>query len=435
MQKNIFVVGLDEFHRQLLETVEDSGRYNFIPLFHSSEIINLVDCRISEVLLSAKRTLDEFDGSVDAIIGHWDFPTSTILPILRAHCGLPGPSLETVLRCEHKYWSRLEQQKVIPQHISRFAACNPFSEHPRDEIEFDYPFWIKPVKAHSSFLGFKVENDADFAHAIEETRRKIEAVALPFDEILQMASLPLEIEQVDGWHCIAEEIIAADAQCTLEGYALNGEVRGYGYVDSERAGRHRSSFTGYHYPSELPGPLHDRMQEIARTFLSSIGYDQSPFNIEFFYDEDSDRLSLLEVNTRISKSHCPLFLLVDGASHHQVALKVALGEEPEFPFRKGKFPHAAKFMMRHMGADGYVQHLPDKEEMQRIQEEFPELRMMLQVEEGLRLSDLPMQDAYSYELANIFLGGKDRTELEERYRRLLELMPIKIKPLETEPVG
>jgi biotin carboxylase len=433
MQQNIFVVGLDEFHRQLLETVEDSGHYNFVPLFHSSEITNVVGRRMSEVLLSAKRTLDEFDGSVDAIIGHWDFPTSTILPILRAHCGLPGPSLETVLRCEHKYWSRLEQQKVIPQHISRFAAVNPFSEHPRDEIDFDYPFWIKPVKAHSSFLGFKVENDADFAHAIEETRRKIEAVALPFDEILQMASLPLEIEQVDGWHCIAEEIIAADAQCTLEGYALNGEVRGYGYVDSERAGRHRSSFTSYHYPSELPGALQERMQEIARTFLSSIDYDQSPFNIEFFYDEDRDRLSLLEVNTRISKSHCPLFLLVDGASHHQVAVKVALGEEPKFPFRKGKFPHAAKFMMRHMGADGFVQHLPDKEEMQRIQEEFPELRMMLQVEEGLRLSDLPMQDAYSYELANIFLGGKDRAELEERYRRLLKLMPIRIRPLETEP--
>ncbi|MEX2374829.1 MAG: D-alanine--D-alanine ligase, partial [Dehalococcoidia bacterium] len=364
---------------------------------------------------------------------HWDFPTSTILPILRAHCGLPGPSLETVLKCEHKYWSRLEQQKVIPDHIPRFAAVNPFAENPRDGIEFDYPFWIKPVRAHSSFLGFKIDNDADFEHAMEEARQKIGIVALPFDEILQMASLPLEIEEVDGWHCIAEEMISADAQATIEGYVFNGEVRGYGFIDSARGGRHGSTFSSYHYPSELPQSLHQRMEEVSRTFLSSIGYDGSPFNIEYFHDEKSDRLSLLEVNTRISKSHCPLFALVDGASHHQVAIKVALGEEPEMPFRKGDFPHAAKFMMRHMGADGYVQRLPDAKELERIQAEFPELRLQMIVEENLKLSDLPMQEPYSYELANVFLGGNDLTELKERYKRFQEHMPIEIKPLDSEP--
>jgi biotin carboxylase len=433
MSKNVFVVGLDDFHLELLQTVEHAERYNFVPLFHTSEIASPVDCRIAEVLLEAKRELDRYEGSVDAVIGHWDFPTSTILPILRAHCGLPGPSLETVLKCEHKYWSRLEQQKVIPDHIPRFAAVNPFAKHPRGEVDFDYPFWIKPVRAHSSFLGFKVENDADFEHAMEEARQKIKIVALPFDEILQMASLPLEIEEVDGWHCIAEEIIAADAQATVEGYAFNGEVRGYGFVDSARGGRHGSTFTSYHYPSQLPESLHRRMEEISRTFLSSIGYDRSPFNIEFFYDRDSDRLSLLEVNTRISKSHCPLFALVDGASHHQVAIKVALGEKPDMPFRQGAFAHAAKFMMRHMGADGYVQHLPDEKELERIQAEFPELRLQMIVEEGQRLSDLPMQEAYSYELANVFLGGNDLAELEQRYKRLREHLQIEIKPLENEP--
>jgi hypothetical protein len=187
MKKNIFVVGLDEFHLKLLETVRNAERYDFLPLLRSTEIVNPVDCDINLALEKAHRILDIFPGQIDAIIGHWDFPTSTLLPILRQQYGLPGPSLETVLRCEHKYWSRLKQQKVIRNHVPRFAAFNPFAERPRHQIDLDYPFWIKPVKAHSSFLGFRIDNDADFAHAIDEIREKIRCVALPFNQILDHA--------------------------------------------------------------------------------------------------------------------------------------------------------------------------------------------------------------------------------------------------------
>ncbi|HEX2257891.1 MAG TPA: hypothetical protein VHG92_14565 [Afifellaceae bacterium] len=432
MKKNVFVVGYDDFHRKLLETVQDAERYNFLPLIDASEIVNPVDCRISEVLLSAKRILDGFDGSIDAIIGHWDFPTSTILPILREHCGLPGPSLETVLRCEHKYWSRVEQRKVIPEHVPRFASFDPFAENPRGQIDLDYPFWVKPVKAHSSFLGFKVADDAEFAHAIDEFRAHLKIMALPFNEILERADVPLEIAEVDGWHCIAEEIISADMQCTVEGYALNGTVRGYGYIDSERAGRHGSTFVRYHYPSRLPEAVHGRIEEIARAFLHSIEFDMSPFNMEFFHDEETGRLSLVEVNPRISKSHCPIFHLVDGASHHQIAVRTALGEEPDYPFREGDFPHAAKFMMRHLGADAFVRHVPQPLEFDRLHADFPELRMNLHVREGLRLSDMALQEPYSYELADIFLGGESMEDVQERYERLCAMMPIDLKPLSAE---
>jgi hypothetical protein len=230
MKKNIFVVGLNEFHLKLLETVRHAERYDFLPLLRSTEIVNPVDCDINLALEKAHRILDIFPGQIDAIIGHWDFPTSTLLPILRQQYGLPGPSLETVLRCEHKYWSRLKQQKVIRNHVPRFAAFNPFAERPRHQIDLDYPFWIKPVKAHSSFLGFRIDNDADFAHAIDEIQAKIHCVAKPFNEILAHAELPPEIEGIDGWHCVAEEIISTATQCTVEGYVHNGELVAYGFT-------------------------------------------------------------------------------------------------------------------------------------------------------------------------------------------------------------
>ena len=41
-------------------------------------------------------------------------------------------------------------------------------------------------------------------------------------------------------------------------------------------------------------------------------------------------------------------------------------------------------------------------------------------EEGQRLSELPGQDSYSYELASIFIGADDREQLRERYDRCVE---------------
>lgn len=432
MKTNIFVVGLDDFHLKLLNTVTDSDRYNFLPLFHSAEIVNPVDFRIGDALPEMKRILDQFSGPIDAIIGHWDFPTSALLPILRQHYGLGGPSLETVLRCEHKYWSRLEQQKVIPKHIPRFSAFNPFSLRPRNQIDLEYPFWIKPVKAHSSYLGFRVDNDADFAHAIDEIQAKIHCVAKPFNEILAHAELPPEIEGIDGWHCVAEEIISTARQCTVEGYVHNGELVAYGFIESVRGGPHRSTFMRYEYPSLLPEPVHRRMAHVAQAVLLSVGFDNSPFNMEFFYDEEADDLFLVEVNTRISKSHCPLFFLVDGASHHQVAIKLALGEEPNFPHRQGAFPHAAKFMMRHLGPDACVRHLPSRQEFERLTDVFPEFLINVHVHDGQYLSDLALQEPYSYELADIFLGAESPAALQTRYERLCAMMPIHIEPLSDE---
>lgn len=74
------------------------------------------------MLKKAEEPLRQFSGSIDAIISYWDFPGDTMVPILCEKFGLPSPSLEDILKCGHKYWARLEQQKIIPEHIPRFCA-------------------------------------------------------------------------------------------------------------------------------------------------------------------------------------------------------------------------------------------------------------------------------------------------------------------------
>lgn len=427
--KNIFVLGLDDFNLAEMRSLPAAVGYQIHPLFRHGEVKATPEFPVKRLHEGALERLERFGEPIDAIVGYWDFPVSTLLPLLCRHFGLPTPPFEAVLKCEHKYWSRLEQRRVIPECIPPFCVVNPFSDRYRAQIDLDYPFWIKPVRAASSCLGFMVRNDRELERAIERIRAKVFRFARPFDYLLQFADLPPEIAAIDGAHCIAEGLISRGRQCTLEGYAYRGEVRVYGAVDSIREGRHRSCFARYQYPSSIPARVQRRMVEITDRFLRAIGFDHGPFNVEFYWDRHHDRIQLLEINNRISKSHCPLFRHVDGLTHHQVMLDLGLGRPPDFPHRQGPYRYAAKFMWRHY-EDARVARVPDEAEWRRLQARFPSAQLQLHVHEGMRLSDLKDQDSYSYEIAVLFLGGNSQQELLQKYARLQRLMPLELVPLE-----
>jgi hypothetical protein len=140
MPENVFVMGLDEHNERLLRDLPDAERYRFHPLLSYEEIYG-EEIRLRELLAKAQRELESFQGRIDAIIGFWDFPVSTMMPILRARFGLPGAPVEEVVKCEHKYWSRLVQQKVIDEY-PRFGLVDP--EHDQEPPNgVSYPLWVK----------------------------------------------------------------------------------------------------------------------------------------------------------------------------------------------------------------------------------------------------------------------------------------------------
>lgn len=426
--KNIFVFGADEFNLAQMRELKGAQQCRFHELFTHSEVKAGPEIPAKQLYEGALEKLDNFPGSVDAIVGYWDFPVSTMLPLICRHYGLPSASFEAVLKCEHKYWSRLEQKRLIPEHIPEFCAVDPFSSDPRSGITVEFPFWIKPVKSAASHLGFRVRNEAELDHAIQAIRGNIFRFAEPFNYLLRFAELPDEVAAVDGYHCIVEGMISRGRQVTLEGYVYAGEVCVYGVVDSIREGKHRSSFARYQYPSTVPRRVQDKMTMLTSHFLEHIGFDHGPFNIEYYWNEASDKIWLLEINTRISKSHCPLFRHVDGASHHQVMLDLAMGKRPDFPHRKGKYRYAAKFMWR-VFADSIVSGIPSKAELQALRRRFPDSGIRIHIHEGMRLSELKDQDSYSYEVADVFLGADSQKELLQKYRALQQAMQIELAPL------
>ncbi|HKK14545.1 MAG TPA: ATP-grasp domain-containing protein, partial [Gammaproteobacteria bacterium] len=421
--KNIFVMGLDDFNLELLETIRDAQEYRFHGLLEYDYVVSPRHYPLEEWFSRAEDTLNTFPGSVDAIVGYWDFPTSTILPILRKERDLPSPSLESILQCEHKYWSRLRQREAVPGCTPRFALVDPFDDASIANLDLDYPFWLKPIKAFSSYLGFRIAGARDLQVALPAIREGIARFAEPFNYVLEQASLPDDLPRVDGYRCIAEEIIGG-RQCTLEGYVHEGTPVIYGVLDSIRA-PNRVSFLRYQYPSRLPRSVQQRMANCAKQVITHIGLDTTPFNVEFFWDPSRDTIRLLEINPRISKSHCPVFELVDGASHHQVMVRLGLGRAPDFPYREGRHACAAKFMAR-VYNDATVTRVPTAAQIARVQERFPGTLVQVGVEEGTRLSELRDQDSYSYELADIFMGARNERELLHNYKACLDELDFRL---------
>jgi len=419
--RHVFVVGLDDFNRRKLDVLGANGRLVFHPLLSLEELTTSQSWSLEAVLAKALQCIEGHRQPADAIIGYWDFPVSLIVPILCRRLGLVSPCLESVLKCEHKYWSRLEQRDVAAEHIPAFQAVDPFDDESIAGISLAYPFWLKPVKSYASHLGFCVRNRADLDRAIAAMRQRIRDLGDPFNQFLGRADIPDEIASTDGNHCIAEAIVSG-RQCTLEGFVCEGNVVIYGVVDSIRHAN-RSTFSRYEYPSRLPRSVTRRMADIAKRVITRIGLDSSPFNIEFFWDRKRDKLWLLEINPRISQSHGDLFEKVDGVPHHRVIVDLALGRSPEWQAGSGPFRCAGKFFLRRF-SDARVTRVPTEDEIEAAARAVPGMLLEVHVSEGMCLSDLPAQeqDSYSYIYALLFIGADDRGQLMENYRRCLEML-------------
>lgn len=426
-KKNVFVMGLDEKNLAALHTIRNAERYAFHPLLDIKDVVHVENYPLNDMLDRCRRILDDFGDRIDAIIGHWDFPVTSMVPILCREYGLRSPSLESVLKCGHKYWSRLEQQKAVPEHTPRFQKVCPFDEDALSKMELDFPFWVKPVKSFASALGFHVAGPEDFEHAMAEMRQKIKKIGAPFDIILGHCDLPPEVASVGGSYCIAEELIGGH-ELAPEGWVQNGEVHVHGVVDLELGGPHGRSIEQLRLPSLMPAGVQERAIEATKKVIRQVGLDDGCFNVEFFWDDERDKLWIVEINPRISQSHTYMFEKVCGQSNHEAAVSVALGERPELSSEMGEFEIAAKFWLRDYEHDesARVLRIPHEEDVARLRERFPEARVVPTVHEGATLGELRDQDAYSWLLAEIKLAAHDREELEQKYREALRMLPFDI---------
>ena len=336
------------------------------------------------------------------VISSDDYPGSVMAAIVAQRLDLPGVSPVASLRCQHKYLSRLEQQRLVPAASPAFTLIDPRCPQAHG---LRYPIFVKPLKSFFSIGASRVDAAAGLESAVREATLPPEFYR-PFNELLSLYPqlAPAEI----GARSVIGEAALCGHQCTLEGYVRRGATHTVGVVDSIFYPG-TPSFERFEYPSRLPAEVVARMEDIAARLMWGLEYGEGFFNVEFMVDLENESVQIVEVNPRLASQFADLYEKVDGSNSYDILLDLALGMPTERKKRAGPHRMAASCALRRF-QDAWVRELPSEKSLKRLERRFPDLRVEVLAEQGQLLSH-SMQDGCSFRYAIINIGGSDRDDV------------------------
>ena len=231
---------------------------------------------------------------VDGVTSSSDYPGRLVAGVIASELGLPGPDAKTMLRCSHKYYSRLAQREAVPEATPEFALIDPHNLV-EGSLGIQFPLFVKPVKSWFSQHARRVDSFDELVQFVqsESVRDHLSKYVNPFNELVAEYT---DFE-FNGSYMLAEELLSGE-QVTLEGFVFQGQLTVVGVVDAMMYPG-TISFQRFHYPSELDLDIQNRMSEIARRVMGFIGFDNGLFNIELFYNHQTNKIRIIEINPRM----------------------------------------------------------------------------------------------------------------------------------------
>jgi biotin carboxylase len=351
----------------------------------------------------------------DAVVSTDDYPGTALASIVARTLGLRGVDPAVNLLCQHKHRSRCAQSDAVPHATPAFELVDGHDAAP----SIGFPMFLKPVKSCFSVGASRVASPSELPAAIRRSRLP-PAYFEPFRSLLarysdlDLGSPVLAESLLDGW------------QCTLDGYAHGGDVEVLGIVDSVMLDG-TLSFERFDYPSRLPDDVQARMHDVARQLIAHIGYRDGMFNIELMYGAREDRVSIIEVNPRMSSQFADLYEKVDGTNSYRVLLDLALGDTPRFTRRRGAFRCAASCVLRRLD-NGRPTRVPSRAEIEEAARHHPDARIEILARTDRNLSQ-ELQDGTSYRYGVINLGGSDEPEIRARFADCVARLPFSFEPV------
>ena len=347
------------------------------------------------------------------------YPGMSAASIIAMRLGLPGPSPESVMCCEHKYYSRVAQKRFVPEAVPDFHLLDAGAGGSIGAVT-TFPSFLKPVKSCMSINAHRVE-DGKQLRDVAQSALLPEGFIAPFNAMLKAyTSYPMHAS-----YLLVESLLTG-FQVSLEGYAFGGKIHVMGILDAIMFPG-TISFRRFQYPSSLSEDVQYRMKDIAQRFLAGIGYDNAPFNIEMFYDPATDRIHIIEVNPKIASQFADLFVKVDGQSSFSALLQIAMGEEPAWKSRQGAFRIAGTCVLRTF-EDKRVLSVPTQERLAEIVCDYPDALIEIHAVPGRALSD-QMQDAQSFRYGLVNIGAGSERELENKFADIARRLDFELAPL------
>ena len=346
-----------------------------------------------------------------AVLSHHEQFGALAAALVAERLSLPGATPESILAAQHKLYARQMLQQVAPE------ANLAFEELPTqygDDIPpgLPYPRFVKPVKAAFSVLAREVASRDDLQRHTRFGRRElwvIRRLVEPFERICR-ARLP----QAGTAHrmLLEEPVPARVAQYNLDGWVQNGQVHALGVVDAVMYPG-TQSFMRWEVPSRLPQDVQAQALDVARRFLAAIGFGHGFFNLEFFHDAASGRLSVIECNPRLASQFADLYQRVLGLDAHAMALALAFGEDPLAVPRCAPEAGAAASLVYRSFEGQPIPAAPGAAQQLAFARHHPDGLLFTFPKSGHSLArDFKWTGSHRYGI--VHLGGRDRAQLRER---------------------
>ena len=328
--------------------------------------------------------------------------------------GLPGTPMQALLTAQHKYLARQIHRDVLPENVPPFCGFR-YDADVTKAVSIDYPIFVKPVKAAFSVLAKRCKDEAALrAHLKFRLWEKtiIKRLTLPFRRV-SVKHIDCEI---DADCFIAEGCVDGALQFCVDGYAHNGRVSILGTVDSVMYPG-TNAFMRFEYPSQLATKHVEKLEAVAKRAVEAVGLTHGLFNVELFFNPTTERITIIEINPRMAGQFSDLYERVDGKSLWALELELALGNEPTWPHREGKFGAAASFVFREFGAA--IKQPPPEHEQSWLTKTFPDAKLFLDIKHSTsRARETKWLGTYRYAL--VHMGGADHDDLMARFANVCE---------------
>ncbi len=343
------------------------------------------------------------------VVSHHEQFGALAAALVAERLGLPGTPVQAVLACQHKLHARRVMQQVCPEANLGFADLNARYGGSIPE-GIHYPAYVKPVKAAFSVLARRVDNHAELHRHTRFGRRElwvIRRLVEPFERVAR-ARLP---EAGTAHRLMLEEPVHA-SQFNLDGWVYQGQAHALGVVDAVMYPG-TQAFMRWEHPSRLVATVQQRALAVAQRFLTAVGFDHGMFNIEFFYDPASDRLSIIEINPRLASQFSDLYRRVHGLDPHAMSLALALGQDPASVPRSLPLGGAAASLVYRAFSPGTAPNMPGTAQQQALLRLCPEALLFRYPKSGHALArDFKWLGSHRYGI--VHLHGRDEAHLRQR---------------------
>lgn len=396
----------------LLPRYERSGRYQFHE--HGFDLFSFPsNARLMwfDLWRFVDRMVSRYRGRVDAVFSSNEQFGALAAALVAQRLGLPGAQPEALLRAQHKYEARLRLREVAPDLCPEFELI-PYTITLAQACALRYPLFVKPVKAAFSVLARRCDTPEQLIEHLRFApweKHIIGRLIEPHNQALKR----FPQFRVSSRHMLVEDVLEG-RQINVDGYVHAGRVHLLGVAD-EVMYPGTMAFQRFAFPGTTDVLLKARLQDAAERVLHGFELGHGFFNLEFFVDERSGALKLIEINPRLAAQLAQFYEWVLGVDAYELGFAMAL-DRPLPRRREPRFGAAASFVWRSFDACS-CPRLPTRDDLAWLASEYPEARLELYAKKGAALQrDLKWLGSHRWAVLN--MPGRDEADLRERYERV-----------------